>query len=301
MPAESLRPYLWMLTGCLSFALMTVLAKWAGNFYEWQVLAIVRSALPLMIVATWAVLAGAQLVFWKPLVLWMRSIAGSISLIGTFFLLHPRHNIPVADITTVAHMYPIWVAILSWPMLGIWPSGQVWISIAIAMVGVVIIQQAHIVQGNFALLFAVAVSLCTSLAMIGLNRLKEIDTRAVVVHFSATSLMFAVAAYFLFEHQPPKEVADGGSVLILVGVGVMATIGQMCLTMAFTTGEPAKMSVVGLSQIVFTIALEAIVLEVVPEGMKLLGIPLVLLPTAWLMYSKRPSKVEVGEEILENT
>ena len=43
MPAESLRPYLWMLTGCLSFALMTVLAKWAGNFYEWQVLAIERT------------------------------------------------------------------------------------------------------------------------------------------------------------------------------------------------------------------------------------------------------------------
>ena len=41
----------------------------------------------------------------------------------------------------------------------------------------------------------------------------------------------------------------------MLGVGVTATFGQMCLTRAFTAGDPAKVSVICLTQVVFAFAL----------------------------------------------
>ena len=39
--------------------------------------------------------------------------------------------------------------------------------------------------------------------------------------------------------------------LLLLGIGVTASIGQLLLTKAFTGGDPAKVSVIGLTQVLF--------------------------------------------------
>ncbi len=51
-----------------------------------------------------AVPAGVKLVFWQPRILWIRSIADSISLICTFFALT---HLPAADVIT-ADMSGCW-------------------------------------------------------------------------------------------------------------------------------------------------------------------------------------------------
>ena len=66
-------------------------------------------------------------------------------------------------------------------MLGRFPSGIVWLSIASSIAGVVLIQGAELQTGNFAALIVVALSIFTAIAMLGLNRLKGLDPRAVVV------------------------------------------------------------------------------------------------------------------------
>ena len=295
----ALRPYLWMLVGSFSFSWMGALAHDLNRSLDWQVVAISRSFIPLVIVGAWAIATGIRLVFWKPAILWMRSLAGSCSLIGTFFALK---HLPISDVFTLTNMFPVWVALLAWPMLGKFPSAKVWLSVACGAAGVILIQRPHLAEGNFAALVAVSVSLFTALAMIGLHRLKGIDTRAVVVHFSATSLLFATAAYFLFPRRSEPLALDWWQIRDLVGVGLTATLGQICLTTAFTTGDPAKISVVGLTQIVFALILDATILGHPLEPEKLLGIPLVIGPTAWLMLRHQsPPADGYSDEPIETT
>ncbi len=282
----ALRPYLWMLLGSLAFACMGILAHEVGKVYDWQVVAIIRCALPLGIVGGLALAAGAKLVFLRPPVLWMRSIAGSFSLIGTFFALP---LLPVADVFTLVNVFPIWIALLSWPLLGEPPSRQVWLSVFCGIAGVAVIQQYHLASANYVALVPLGVSLFTAFAMIGLHRLKGIDTRAVVVHFSFVALCFAIGTFFLFERKQVFTFPEGVRLWQLLGVGIFATIGQLLLTLAFTHGEPAKVAVVGLTQIVFTLILDAVVLGQPIEPSKLIGVPLVVAPTAWLMLRQRSS------------
>src|SRR5262249_34874550 len=144
---------------------------------------------------------------------WMRSVAGSLSLLSFFFALT---RLPTSEVLTMGNMFPIWVALLSWPMLGEVPSGRVWLSVASGTCGVVLIQQPHFAEGNFATLVALAASFFTAVAMMGLHRLKGIDPPAIVAHFSAVSVLFCIPAFSLTEvHQSSSSIALGTALMLL--------------------------------------------------------------------------------------
>jgi drug/metabolite transporter (DMT)-like permease len=272
-----------MLCGSVAFTLMGTMTHALGASCDWQVIALARSALPLICMIALALVGGGRLVFLRPRTLWIRSIAGSVSMVCTFFALT---RLPVSDVFTLTNMFPLWVALFSWPLLKERPSWQVWLSIACGLVGVALVQQPHLAAGNFAALVALGSSVFIAIAMIGLHRLHGIDTRAIVAHFSGVSFVFCLAAFFLFERRAPLPLHVGGEALaLLLGVGVTATVGQLFLTKAFAAGPPAKVSVVGLSQVVFALALDVLLFGYQANPTALVGMALVLAPTAWLLAS----------------
>ncbi len=298
MRNKNLQPYIWILLSGFAFSWMAMLTPLAGRSCGWPVVAMVRCVIPLMLISLWAKWDGVKLVVWGPPVLWMRSLAGSCSLVGTFSVLASVHvtHLQVTDIYTIANIFPIWVALLSWPMYGRFPSGVVWLSIVSSLIGVALIQGAELQTGNYAALIVVAVSLFTAIAMLGLNRLKRIDPRAVVVHFSATGLTFAAASYFIFPTADPPEAFAMTHLLELIGIGLSAAAGQYFLTRAFTAGDPARVSVASLSQFVMVLLLDVLILRNPLDWHKLWGIPLILGPTVWLMLQRVKTSVLVPEE-----
>jgi drug/metabolite transporter (DMT)-like permease len=186
-------------------------------------------------------------------------------------------------------LFPIWVALLSWPVLRIAPTRDVWVATAAGVCGVWLIQQPHFEEQNqIAALAPLAGSLFSALAMLGLHRLQEIDARAIVVHFSFVTLAFAIAAFFVFERSvSPGAALDGKLLATLAVMGVAATVGQFFLTKAFTTGHPAKVSVVGLTQVGIGMAFDVLIWHRSFRAPTLLGVVLVVAPTAWLLWRRR--------------
>jgi drug/metabolite transporter (DMT)-like permease len=272
-------PYLWMLLGAAAFAVMSILTASLKSQVDWQWIAIARAGLAMLFAATLAKAAGARLVFFKPAKLWMRSIAGSISLVCGFYAMT---HYPVSEVLTLTNMFPLWVAVLSLPLLGQWPPLDVWPALVLGVVGVVLIQQPQVIGGNYAVAAALVCSFTSAVALIGLHQVRELDPRSVVAHFSAVALISCIASLFLFEHRlgmhfTPRVVAT------MLGIGLCATFGQVFLTKAFAAGPPARVSVVGLSQVGFTMLLEIAIWQRPFGGLTLLGIGLVIAPTAWTL------------------
>jgi drug/metabolite transporter (DMT)-like permease len=280
-------PYVCMLLGAASFAVMAMFTVALKEQVDWQWIAIARTGLAMTFAAIMATVAGKRLVFFRPRKLWMRSIAGSISLVCGFYAMT---HYPVSEVLTLTNMFPLWVAVLSLPLLGHWPSLDVWPAVLLGIAGVVLIQQpfgGHQFAGvvgseQIAVAAAVLSSFTSAVAMIGLHQVREIDPRAIVVHFSAVALACCIAALFAFPTSHAFSL-DGRTAALLLGVGVSATIGQLFLTMAFAIGPPARVSVVGLSQVGFTMLLEMIVTQRSFNAVTLLGMGLVLGPTAWTL------------------
>jgi drug/metabolite transporter (DMT)-like permease len=116
---------------------------------------------------------------------------------------------------------------------------------------------------------------------------RQIDPRAIVVHFSAVALLFCLASLFLFDRAPDLPgVLAGPAPWMLLGVGLTATAGQLLLTRAFAAGPPARVSVIALTQVVFAMAFDVFLWERSFNPLTLVGIVLVLAPTGWLMAGR---------------
>lgn len=269
-----------MLTGAVAFSGMAAFTHSLKADIDWQVIAVIRSLFACLLSFALAQLAGAKLVIWSSPVLWIRSLAGSLSVLGTFYALT---HLPIADVLTLTNLFPIWVAILSWPLLRERPGIEAWCALASGIAGVYFIQQPHLAEGNIAVLIALSVSFTTAVAMLGLNRLQHIDSRAIVMHFSGVSVIVCTAVWFVWGNKLHTLNWTPQSCLRLLGVGLCATFGQLCLTNAFKSGPATQVSVVGLSQVGFAMLLDYFLWHRQFNTLTLIGIALVMGPTAWLL------------------
>lgn len=286
---------LWMLLGSFVFSIMSALAHALGDRVDWQVVAIARSGVAFGLALLLALAGGARLVFLRPAMLWVRSLSGSVSLVCTFYALT---HLPLAEVLTITNTFPIWLALLSWPMLGERPGMDVWVASLMGVAGVALIKQpwnnggAAVEWMPVAAAFGAAWS--TALAMLGLNRLGNLDTRSVVAHFSAVATVVSIAALWIFPREYPDGPVLAGNVpWLLAGVGLTATVGQLCLTRAFTTGTASRVAVVGLSQVLFAAGIDWLVFAKPLNSLAMVGMALVLLPTAHVILQragKRPGK-----------
>ena len=279
-------PYLWMLCGCFSFACMSEFAHGLREACDWRVVALARSSLAFAFALTLARLSGAKLVFWRPRVLWLRSCAGSLSLLCTFYALA---QLSTAEVLTLTNTFPIWVAVLSWPLLQVRPSWTVWAAAGCGVLGVTLIQSPHFGSSSAATLavaLALTAALTSAVAMLGLHRLKGLHPWAIVAHFSGVATVVVLGAWAVGPAVDLAPLSAPATLAALVGVGVTATLGQLCLTRAFTSGQPARVSVVGLTQVVFAMGLDVVLHGPHFDLATVAGIGLVVAPTAWMMTEK---------------
>lgn len=304
MSRPHLLPYAWMLAGTLAFAVMAVLTNELKEEIPWQWIALARSSLAMIFGAGLVLAGGARFALLRPRTLWMRSLAGSISLLGGFYAMT---HYDVSVVLTLTNMYPLWVAVLSWPLLGEMPSSDTWIAALVGVVGVAVLglgsspqgQPAHAnlpvdYSATIAIAAAIGSAFMSAIALLGLHKLRGVDSRAVVTHFSFVSTLGCLAAVAAMALSHPEvnsaglpDTASRATLTMLVGVGIAATVGQLFLTKAFTTGTPSRISVIGLAQTFFTMVFQLIIHHQKFSWLTLAGMALIIAPTAWVLLRGR--------------
>ena len=278
-----------MLVGSIFFAIMALLAESLKEQFSYPWITMVRSGVATLIAVTLALTAGAKLVFLKPATLWVRSISGWASMICGFYAMT---HFDVEIVLALTNMYPLWVAILSWPLLGVLPSGKTWLALAISCLGMWMVYASSMVATTLpsdvstprtAIPMAILAGMLSGVALINLHRVKHIDTRSVVAHFSGVATTCSLVVWLLVPVSVPIRPVDTASIVRLIGIGLAATVGQLCLTKAFATGSPARVSVVGLSQVVVAALVKWFLEQRVPTTGSMIGMTLVVASTIWVI------------------
>ncbi|MFO0953607.1 MAG: DMT family transporter [Isosphaeraceae bacterium] len=283
-----------MLVSSLLFATMGACTHAVGPRCDWLTIALVRALFMFVSAVLVARASGARLAVFRPRTLWMRSIAGSFSLVCSFYAMT---RLPVGDVLTIANTYPLWILALTWLALRERPRLVELVGVASGLAGVVLIEQPHLNGDNTAAMVALAGSFGTAVAMIGLHRLREIDTRAVVAHFAGVASVVTGGWVFaramlgvsggpviaVSRTGPVLPEAEMMTLLMLFGVGLTGTVGQVFLTKAYAAGAPARVAVLGLTQVVFGMGFDAVLWHRSFPPASLAGTALVLAPTAWLI------------------
>jgi drug/metabolite transporter (DMT)-like permease len=290
--------YVWMLIGSIAFAFMALLTESLREQFSFPWITIVRSGVATILALGLAVTFRVRLVFLRPGSLWMRSISGWLAMICGFYAMT---HYDVEIVLALTNMYPLWVAVLSWPLLRVMPSWRTWVALAIScggmwMVYTSAIQPVQTVSSELhvpelAIPLAILAGILSGVALINLHKVRSIDPRAIVAHFSAVATFCSLIVWMFLPVSLPSRAADLVGVWSLVGVGVTATIGQLCLTRAFASGPPARVSVVGLSQVVVAGLMKWLLEGRIPSMGSLAGMCLVLGATVWVIVGEdKPKK-----------
>ena len=286
-----------MLIGSIFFAAMGLFTESLANEYSFAWIAAIRSAIATVLAATLVIYHRASFAVFRPASLWMRSLAGCAAMLCIFFAMT---HFDVAVVLSLTSMYPIWVAVLGWPLLGHWPTRDTWIALAISTAGMWLIyssatggsfdihRHAHYMP-QVAIPLAALASMLSAVALIGLHRVKELDPRAVVTHFSAVSTAICFLAWTVFPQGQLYTPRGIDSSWRLLAVGVTAMFGQLFLTKAFSAGRPARISVIGLSQVAVAAGYKWVVEGHVPSTVGCIGMLMVLGATTWVMLRQQPA------------
>jgi drug/metabolite transporter (DMT)-like permease len=289
-----------MLVSAAAFATMSACSHaLARRGCDWRLVAVARGCIAFVLTAWLARTGGVRVLFRWPRTLWMRSVVGSFSMLFTFYALS---RLPVATAVTLFNTFPIWVTLLAWPVLGERPAPTFMIALASGIAGVALIEYGEtetavdVLVGTSgtvraAILSALFAAVCTAVVMLGLHRLRTINSLAIVVHFSgvATIAVVGFTAVTALNGWPleASSLADPPTVALLFAVGGFATVGQIAMTRAFSVGRPQRLAVVGLSQVVFALGFDIGLWKYDVDAAKLAGLALVLAPVAWLVGRRR--------------
>ncbi|WP_435010626.1 DMT family transporter [Tundrisphaera lichenicola] len=273
------RSSVWMLGGAISFASMGALVHALGDRCDWLVVALIRALMMFVTASILAKASGSKLAVWRPRTLWLRSLAGSFSLVCNFYALA---RLPVADAVTLMNVHPLWIVLISAIAIRRPPSiGEV-VGVFSGLIGVVLIEQPHVGVDRLAALVALLSSVSTAIAMLGLHKLRHLDPRAVVAHFAGVASLISAIWLILRRETLSPGLMEPITMLLLLGVGISGTLGQVFLTKAYAAGAPAKVAVVGLTQVVFAMGFDVGLWGRPLTPTALAGFALVMAPTTWL-------------------
>jgi len=273
-----------MTAGALSFAVMNAMARGLRHL-PWPMIACTRALLGLGAALAVARLRGASLAVADRRTMWRRSLAGSTSMLLTFYALT---HMALADVTALLNTTPLWITALAWVTLRERLSRAAVAALALASVAIALLERPTLSEGALAGVAALAASGMSAVAMVSLRRLSGETPEAVVVHFSAVASVVLAGATALWRARyGPLPTPSAREVLGLVAIGATATAGQLSITRAYALDKAARVGAAGWVQIVFAVGLDAAVFGRWPEPAAAAGIGLLLCAGALLVGDAR--------------
>jgi S-adenosylmethionine uptake transporter len=242
---------LWMVAASFIFALMGVCVKFASAHYSATELVCYRGIVSMAFVWVWARSTGVSLRTSLPGMHAWRSVIGVVSLGGWFYAIA---HLPLATAMTLNYMSSVWVAAFVVGGAILYGSGQrqgpLLVTVLAGFAGVVMVLRPAFDQnqqwpGLVGLLSGMTAALAY-LQVTALSRAGEPEAR-MVFYFAVASALFGAlgiavtgASSWNWQHA-----------VWIVPIGVLASLGQLCMTRAYASGATLTVASLQYSGIVF--------------------------------------------------
>lgn len=273
----------YMIVGGFCFATMGALTFDLGKKVDWVFIAFCRMLFSFVLVFFLASKSGNPPILLSRKLLWLRSITGTIAMLATFYSFT---HLPVSDVSAITETRPIWVAILAVIILGERLRKALLPVTVLSIIGVLLIEKPHFDQRNFAVFVTLIASVLGAVVMICLRKLRDLDPRTIVTHFSLTATIGSIVFILLFRDiDSYKGYLQADIVLTLIAIGIFGTIGQLTMTKAFALGRASVVSSTGYAKVGFSAIYDLILFSAVFEMYTILGMLMILVASTWLLNS----------------
>ncbi len=289
MRSKKRKAILLIILSALSFAMMSVMVKLAGDNIPSMQKAFFRNLVVTIVVLTIFIVKKEKYrVERKNIpVLAVRAIAGTLGIIFYYFSID---KLPLADASLLNKLSPFFLIILSLIILKEKVNIYQGFAVVLAFLGAMLVigpafkgDVLPYFVGVGGALFAATAYLCVRI--LG-NR--GVPSKITVITFSATSTLI-LSIYVIFNFTPMNL----NETLFLLGAGVFAMFGQITLTNAYALAKARDVTVYNYTQIIFAGILGMIFFSEMPMPLNVIGYVVIIM--AAVISGYRPArKVETN-------
>lgn len=262
---------LFVILDSVGFSLMNFFVKLSGDLPAMQK-AFFRNAIALIV--SIIVLAGTREKFrikresWPWLIL--RSIFGSLGIFCNFWALS---RLTIADASILNKMSPFFAIIMSIFILHELPGVFEWFCVAAAFAGTLFVVKptAGLASIPAAIGLAGGFFAGTAYTFVRLLGRKGERGPVIVMFFSAFSCLAFLPSLLFHYH-----AMTAAQVLSLLGAGISASLGQLCVTKAYSLAPAKEISVFDYSQVLFAAICGFLFLGEIPDMFSRIGYVIII-------------------------
>ncbi len=205
----------------------------------------------------------------------LRSVFGTIGIFANFYALS---HIPIGEAMTLNKTAPFFTVVFAGLFLGEKVSRRQLSCLLAAFAGAALVMKPGCrMEGSFASACALVGGLGAGLAYVCVRELGRMKVAGaqIVLFFSAFSCL-ASLPFMAFDLRP----MTAAQVVVMLGAGAGAAIGQFGVTAAYRYAEPRSIAVYDYTNVVFTALLGLAFFAQVPDALSVVGFAVILL-AAW--------------------
>ena len=273
-----------MLVSVASFSVMDAMLKLLSEHYPALQVAFLRAAASLPFVLLVIVVRG-RLDRIKPVNIKLHLFRGALAVLMLYAFISAVRESSLATTYSIFMFAPLLVAALSVPILGEKVVGGQWAAITVGFFGVLLMLGP--VNGQWlstGSLWAVVGLITYAVAIVSLRLLSRTDsTESMVLGFTVLLMIGAgVLAIPVWQ-----EIRWAEDFKLILGVGLMGSIGQQLITVAFRNAPAAVVAPFEYTALVWGVLLDIAIWTVYPSALTLLGGSIVIGAGLYLIQRER--------------
>ena len=209
---------------------------------------------------------------------------------STFLIVASLARLPLSEVIAILFVGPLFIAVLSGPLLGERVSIHRWLAVLIGFSGMLIIVRPGSATFQIAALLPVVAALAGATRDIVTRRISKGETSMAILFYSMVALTFAGLATVPFGWRP----MDAGQLAIAAFTGVMFGLGHYLIIEGYRYAEASVISPYRYASLIWAVALGFILWGEIPSVWVLVGAPLVVGSGLYILLYERSRRPRAG-------
>ncbi|WP_420465155.1 DMT family transporter [Panacagrimonas sp.] len=198
-------------------------------------------------------------------------------------------HLPLAAAVLLTYSTPLWVPFIAWLWLRERPDPIVFPSVLLGLAGIaLIVKPGSGAFGGMAVIVGLAAGVLAGFAMVSIRRISDTEPpERIVFYLAAVGTLISLPPLYWAWQTP-----DARTLVLLVGTGAFATLGQLQLTRAYGCAPAARVGPFGYSAVMFSALLAWVLWGESLDRWALLGMLVVIASCILAGWRRREPQME---------
>ena len=277
---DNQKAIVYILISALAFTLMSTVVKLAKDIPIYEKV-FFRNIINLIIAVN--ILKRDKISFWgekknrKYLVI--RGVLGLLGVVCNFYAVTQMN---LSDASMLFNLTPFFVTIFAIFFLGERILKIEYISLISAFIAVLLVIKPQFNMGIIGGVVGIIGAACAGGAYTLVSHINKKENPVTIVFYFTFVSVILMTPFMIFNFVKPNMI----ELLLLILVGIFASVGQFMVTLAYKYGKPSEVAIYNYTSIVFAIAIGFGIWKEVPDKWSILG-SIILIGTGINLYIQK--------------